>query len=282
MTRSQLDLHSTMLLLILWAILYRSQPLNIYIPLCFYLYAAFNKISIFPNEFTFHYASTYTEPICFAPSSSPHLHSTMLLLIRILNFFRFPLDYIYIPLCFYLYICSCKLSISPVTIYIPLCFYLYDVVSVAITGPDIFTFHYASTYTLDWIDHNNPDFRIYIPLCFYLYGPWLRSSQTVLSFTFHYASTYTILQTGIEIIGKYLHSTMLLLILRRQNSIKSFKIIYIPLCFYLYLPVRTWEMHILLYLHSTMLLLIPIPDILHLPTNNIFTFHYASTYTDLT
>ena len=146
------------------------------------------------------------------------------------------------------------------SIYIPLCFYLYASCDSRYPGRN----------------------RIYIPLCFYLYGPWLRSSQTVLSFTFHYASTYTILQTGIEIIGKYLHSTMLLLILRRQNSIKSFKIIYIPLCFYLYLPVRTWEMHILLYLHSTMLLLIPIPDILHLPTNNIFTFHYASTYTDLT
>ena len=201
-----------MLLLILWAILYRSQPLNIYIPLCFYLYAAFNKISIFPNEFTFHYASTYTEPICFAPSSSPHLHSTMLLLIRILNFFRFPLDYIYIPLCFYLYICSCKLSISPVTIYIPLCFYLYDVVSVAITGPDIFTFHYASTYTLDWIDHNNPDFRIYIPLCFYLYP----CTQRHISFCHNLHSTMLLLihfwRYPHTVPDKHLHSTMLLLI----------------------------------------------------------------------
>ena len=121
----------------------------------------------------------------------PHLHSTMFLLIRIstagddeqLFLFTFHyvstytvssaldtlLDFIYIPLCFYLYentfsrvnahhhhlhstmfllipLLLCILCLQ-VAIYIPLCFYLYQFSQCFVILPNLFTFHYVSTYT---------------------------------------------------------------------------------------------------------------------------------------
>ena len=119
---------------------------------------------------------------------------------------------------------------------------------------------------------------IYIPLCFYLYdlhrravNPQIHLHSTMLllipqqqvivclscSFTFHYASTYT--------------GTGALQNLPRKN-------IYIPLCFYLYgyvLDARQGKTH----LHSTMLLLILTGAIVAVLSYILFTFHYASTYT---
>ena len=121
----------------------------------------------------------------------------------------------------------------------------------------IFTFHYASTYTLPQPDQHSSRLylhstmpllilvisyyisvliRIYIPLCLYLYPAAIKRQFFALSFTFHYASTYTILR--------------LRLILSDR--------IYIPLCLYLYNA-----------------------NVATIDRAMIFTFHYASTYTIL-
>ena len=98
-------------------------------------------------KFTFHYVSTYT-----VSSALDTL-----------------LDFIYIPLCFYLYentfsrvnahhhhlhstmfllipLLLCILCLQ-VAIYIPLCFYLYQFSQCFVILPNLFTFHYVSTYT---------------------------------------------------------------------------------------------------------------------------------------
>ena len=98
---------------------------------------------------------------------------------------------------------------------------------------------------------------IYIPLCFYLY-PSIRSCRPSWnSFTFHYASTYT--QTpGLPCSAcpaftfHYASTyTGLLLLLSAWPFL-----IYIPLCFYLYVVESICLPTSFAYLHSTMLLLI--------------------------
>ena len=118
------------------------------------------------------------------------LHSTMLLLIQKKPLRSYQKIYLYIPLCFYLYIVCIILHLLLVFLYIPLCFYLYYV------G-----------------DRTAPvKYWLYIPLCFYLYSERLSEFSSSFSFTFHYASTYTYSRTVHIGIGVALHSTMLLLI----------------------------------------------------------------------
>ena len=83
------NLHSTMLLLIrktggIWT----AELSIIYIPLCFYLYVETILDSLSRNEFTFHYASTYTFTLFWIFFVHWNLHSTMLLLIRWFPFWR--------------------------------------------------------------------------------------------------------------------------------------------------------------------------------------------------
>ena len=135
--------------------------------------------------------------------------------------------FLLIPLCFpskyvFLYI------------YIPLCFYLYLSGVPYLSNALIFTFHYVSTYTTRYANRYRFYLNIYIPLCFYLYllsrsfpaggrciyiplcfylyrlSSLLRS--LALLFTFHYVSPYTC----------------------TCNARCCWYFIYIPLCFYLY------------------------------------------------
>ena len=98
------------------------------------------------------------------------LHSTMLLLILRSMALRLENGHFYIPLCFYLYSVHFDFIIAVFIFYIPLCFYLYyfphdraepgDFFYIPLcfylyvvdkninTGRRIFTFHYASTYTV--------------------------------------------------------------------------------------------------------------------------------------
>ena len=102
-------LHSTMLLLYPPFILIVPPPLLIYIPLCFYFIPSRRWQSVTDCSFTFHYASTLSHthilsnvlrfiyiPLCFYFIFRPgvirgvlilHLHSTMLLLYRILMWY---------------------------------------------------------------------------------------------------------------------------------------------------------------------------------------------------
>ena len=121
--------------------------------------------------------------------------------------------------------------------------------------------------------------HIYIPLCFYLY-----------------LSATTVFPGPIIIyipLCFYLYSLS-------ERIYTSLLIIYIPLCFYLYDTLPTTGQNVEHNLHSTMLLLIRIQHLIifvrkinlhstmlllipdryfHRPSESIFTFHYASTYT---
>ena len=219
-----------------YSIVHDSSMSDIYIPLCFYLYSEI--LCFHPplyETFTFHYVSTYT-------------------ILSVLVWRRWC---IYIPLCFYLYR---KLRTKHTFVV-----YLHSTMFLLIPARDA---RYPKSV---WI---------YIPLCFYLYKqPWinsirdwthLHSTMFLLirwfwvyyfwwseKFTFHYVSTYTKLPVITQIYYFNLHSTMFLLIpgnrcaiennfiylhstmfllIRRQRSTrkKSLTFIYIPLCFYLY------------------------------------------------
>ena len=142
---------------------------NIYIPLCFYLYEYANSCIASFYTFTFHYASTYTTAARTAPCAS---------------------CIIYIPLCFYLYAVfydALKLSDN---IYIPLCFYLYDIFKRCVRVL----------------------FCIYIPLCFYLYAGL--SAEEMFNMHLHSTMLLLIHVSPIPMFpsSSYLHSTMLLLI----------------------------------------------------------------------
>ena len=99
-----------------------------------------------------------------------------------------------------------------------------------------FTFHYASTYTEEVPEKEEPLFS-------------LHSTMLLLIRTHHQFFCPVILT---------LHSTMLLLILIKKNVILLLKKLYIPLCFYLYDSQKFFTGIFIL-----------------------FTFHYASTYTDV-
>ena len=90
------------------------------------------------KTFTFHYASTYTSDA----SATVSVVNT-----------------IYIPLCFYLYVDTSVIICDGILIYIPLCFYLYHDNHFYHFACNLFTFHYASTYTyngvaLDYMEIN--------------------------------------------------------------------------------------------------------------------------------
>ena len=120
-----LNLHSTMFLLIPVFPAGEASAFSIYIPLCFYLYGGAHRQQCGANQFTFHYVSTYTIlEICLKLGIS-HLHSTMFLLIHDAAEPDSPISNIYIPLCFYLYWDTRIDYGCMIHIYIPLCFYLY-------------------------------------------------------------------------------------------------------------------------------------------------------------
>ena len=192
-------------------------------------------VSADSNQFTFHYVSTYTRLFRSFVAARLYLHSTMFLLIRYLASGEDVKVLIYIPLCFYLYRISQKSSMNLTTIYIPLCFYLYNFPEMdtqlikhlhstmfllirlhrkSVKCSDIqFTFHYVSTYT--------PEESVLSP-----HSKNLHSTMFLL-----------ILSRSLfdNTLFQYLHSTMFLLIRRRETEQSAVsRLIYIPLCFYLY------------------------------------------------
>ena len=189
-----------------------SQQFHIYIPLCFYFNGCVPVLFWIRYQFTFHYASTLTDPdvhlilfdcaiyipLCFyfnvggwmgaraGTAFTFHYASTLTSSsCSILS----SLFCIYIPLCFYFNISQRKQKSIPKSIYIPLCFYFN---------------RRNKTNPSPWL-------FIYIPLCFYFnqnQGIWNASG---VRFTFHYASTLTVIRD--DFFGRRLdlHSTMLLL-----------------------------------------------------------------------
>ena len=116
--------------------------------------------------FTFHYASTLSVhkssqkyPVC-------NLHSTMLLLYRLLRLrIKFPSFYLHSTM---------------------LLLYLDDYYMPQMAN--IFTFHYASTLSRRLLVFKLMR-QIYIPLCFYFIAEYFVDNISGYIFTFHYAST---------------------------------------------------------------------------------------------
>ena len=101
-------------------------------------------------------------------------------------------------------------------------------------------------------------------------------------FTFHYASTYTPSATPSETEPTILYIPLCFYLYEGNNSL-GFGLfqLYIPLCFYLYLTSGFRKSGNMFSLHSTMLLLIRDFKGQGNGSDLIFTFHYASTYTDI-
>ena len=141
------------------------------------------------DKFTFHYASTLSGQIYPVAIVIADLHSTMLLLYRVIVTSKSYENPIYIPLCFYFIQHRGVLKLHSRLIYIPLCFYFILYVGNNTIMGHGFTFHYASTLSLDADGHPIKERRftfhyastlsqqclmfhkelksIYIPLCFY-------------------------------------------------------------------------------------------------------------------
>ena len=84
-----------------WTIDNRTLWKPIYIPLCFYFIGYLRQLKRQGSSFTFHYASTLSLEAVRCTEMELHLHSTMLLLYRQLQFKESSRSSIYIPLCFY-------------------------------------------------------------------------------------------------------------------------------------------------------------------------------------
>ena len=135
----------------------------------------------------------------------------------------------------------------------------YTIIAVILINPvSIFTFHYASTYTKPGFRQSRSDFKF----TFHYASTYTQYGVSVLRwkmiFTFHYASTYTPIQNFLGYAYIDLHSTMPLLIQITSALHPSVPCIYIPLCLYLYGAEAGAG-----------------------GRKNLFTFHYASTYTSL-
>ena len=118
-----------------------------------------------------------------------------------------------------------------------------------------FTFHYVSTYTPPR-RVKAPDIRNLHSTMFLLIRDKGDKGDKGDTFTFHYVSTYTDPDPEESRCHTHLHSTMFLLIQSSPLILPHTFHIYIPLCFYLYLPAIRMRIRI-----------------------SQFTFHYVSTYT---
>ena len=170
-------LHSTMLLLYLaWQTMSRLLIRFIYIPLCFYFILTGWSPSAFRLPFTFHYASTLSPCSKCSVYHLLYLHSTMLLLYRVLGWglrkqeldLHSTMLLLYLPLSEVLLPCMSTFT-----------FHYASTLSRRKRSCGIellsFTFHYASTLSSLQLTHYYTLDIIYIPLCFYFiraYALW--------------------------------------------------------------------------------------------------------------
>ena len=253
-----LHLHSTMLLLILYG-------RSICCGVC--------------SSFTFHYASTYTGfrnvvhwpdgtiyiPLCFylytdqhwRPSAEPDLHSTMLLLIRVINA-GVGVDGLQFTFHYASTYTRISLAVSSFTLYLHSTMLLLILIFTSAFLPvlPIFTFHYASTYTLrnvalpvpglhlhstmlllilNCFHSHTLHINIYIPLCFYLY--FQSCQQSRLNYNIYIPLCFYLYEYANSCIASFytftFHYASTYTTAARTAPCASC-IIYIPLCFYLY------------------------------------------------
>ena len=227
----------------------------------------------------------------------------MLLLYPFKRYKRFFNVFIYIPLCFYFILHhpgnfpSC----------IPFTFHYASTLSERAGKPGLnvilFTFHYASTLSQQAAARFNIPAPIYIPLCFYFIDCSSGSKSSLssiyiplcfyfifrrdmglysdLEFTFHYASTLSrrALSCRARVSPIYI-PLCFYFILSNYIIAERGKKIYIPLCFY-FIPAA------FLILSGTCCIYIPLCFYfimilcLHPESTVPFTFHYASTLSDM-
>ena len=188
-----LHLHSTMVLLILRTRKISEARFNIYIPLWFYLYH-FALLWVVNIDIIYIPLWFYLYGLIggIKKASDSDLHSTMVLLIRLLPrpawSFRSAFTFHYGST----YTSQNPTCVMQSFIYIPLWFYLYEEWK---SDPESFCEYLHSTMVLLILCLRLRDIisvLIYIPLWFYLYNICHHSHALNIKFTFHYGSTYTL------------------------------------------------------------------------------------------
>ena len=183
------------------------------------------------------------------------------------------------------------------SIYIPLCFYFIGVSGNFRLSHKQFTFHYASTLSITRICQKMENF-IYIPLCFYfiiavglscdlchdIYIPLCfyfietRYEKVNLFLIIYIPLCFYFITTVCRPSRRmnHLHSTMLLLYLKRVFNCACVLIIYIPLCFYfITLSGERYRVFTRFTFHYASTLSVVTTFTTYQLTE--FTFHYAST-----
>ncbi len=154
------------------------------------LYRGFSERRSCFSTFTFHYASTLSNPADrLQLQVYSDLHSTMLLLYRSIVSPSYSSSIIYIPLCFYFILVPDYFVEVDFFIYIPLCFYFISlarafVMSIMFIYIPLCFYFIAFSPITTWFHE-----KIYIPLCFYFIGTGNTEVHHFIKFTFHYAST---------------------------------------------------------------------------------------------
>ena len=162
---------------------------------------------------------------------------------------------IYIPICFYYFCFFRNRSQFFSQIYIPICFYYFHISEAeSPICANLFTFQYVSIISI---------------------LPYKSGSSSSL-FTFQYVSIISKVYCHIDYDDDNLHSNMFLLFLRGSRSrIDSIRRIYIPICFYYFLPGWIQFFQVLYHLHSNMFLLF-LYKLSAVSFISVFTFQYVS------
>ena len=143
-------------------------------------------------------------------------------------------DFIYIPLCLYLYDEGKPIAVAGIEIYIPLCLYLYH---VQVKGSAVSYFHLHSTmFIFIYIQTSSSSqiFLIYIPLCLYLYSYGSSRCNLVSAIYIPLCLYLYLTPTSSKARSSHLHSTMFIFISYLLINPLNSHSIYIPLCLYLY------------------------------------------------
>ena len=163
----------------------------IYIPLCFYLYSGVTTVSADLVEFTFHYVSTYTHFLFHFWSNSFYLHSTMFLLIPIVQISEHChiLD-LHSTMFLLILTISSIIRNSPI-IYIPLCFYLYC--TYRAPRLELRNLHSTMFLLIRYAGRRRQYhvFNLHSTMFLLIHITDRAGAARMLTFTFHYVSTYT-------------------------------------------------------------------------------------------
>ena len=144
-----------------------------------------------------------------------------------------------------------------------------------------FTFHYASTLSESAIEAHKPGKKFTFHYASTLSRTDAGEKCLHCLFKFHYASTLSACDIIKYLCGFLIYIPLCFYFIKEvSENLRNFCCIYIPLCFY-FIFIRSDRLRSRFHLHSTMLLLYPAPERKAVIPGYLFTFHYASTLSDI-